>query len=91
MILWFGEHNGKELSEVPLAYLNWLLNDTEPDIGKHDSPAVIKRKRDRWQDLMSEVEDELERRETAGRKRERKAYDDDDEDRGDDSFSDLQF
>jgi hypothetical protein len=62
MKLWFGEHKGKELSEIPKSYLEWLLNDTAPDIGKLDPPHVVRDKREQWRDLISEVEDELDRR-----------------------------
>lgn len=90
MKLWFGEHRDKELEDVPTPYLNWLLNDTEPDIGKHDTADVIKRKRERWQELMSEVEDELERRRDE-KPAARRDYDDDDAEDDDSDFGALRF
>lgn len=97
MKLWFGEHRDKELSDVPAPYLDWLLRSTEPDIGRHDTQATIKLKRERWLDLMGEVEDELERRHTEG-KNSRKLLDPTDDDVDDDAddddeetFSSLDF
>lgn len=97
MKLWFGEHRDKELTDVPSDYLNWLLRDTEPDIGRHDSQKTIKLKRERWQDLMSEVEDELDRRHTEEKKHRKipeptnDDVDDEDDDDDDESFSALDF
>lgn len=97
MKLWFGEHRGKELAEVPGDYLNWVLRDTEPDIGRHDTAATIKLKRERWLDLMGAVEDEIERRHTEGKRAcklpdpTNDDVDDEDEDDEDDSFSALDF
>jgi hypothetical protein len=95
MKLWFGEHRDKDLTEVPVEYLNWLLCDTEPDIGRHDTAATIQLKRERWLDLMGEIEDEVERRHTEGKGARKLLPTDDDVDDEDDdednSFSALDF
>lgn len=93
MKLWFGVHKDKELADVPAEYLTWLLNGTEPDIGKHDSPATTKLKRERWMELMEEVENELDSRHTSGKKGLADPDDDfvSDDDEDHDSFAPLRF
>ena len=64
MKLWFGEHIGKELSEVSDDYLTFLAEKTSaPTVPNRISEANKKRIRDQWKDLLSEVEDELSERE----------------------------
>jgi len=65
MNLWFGEHVGKELSEVPDDYLEFLAEKTSSPAMPENFDDEQKRKvRERWKDLLSEVEDEiLERKE----------------------------
>jgi hypothetical protein len=68
MKLWFGKHEGKELSEVPDDYLLWLMEKTSsPAMPENFDEQQRKKVRDRWKDLLSEVEDEiLERQEGTG-------------------------
>ena len=65
MKIWFGEHKGKEVSEIPDAYLAWLANDAAPPKApRSHSPQERKELRRKWLDLLSEVEDEIVERET---------------------------
>ena len=65
MKIYFGEHNGKEISEIPTSYLHWLIESCSPQpVPKGtDGSKERARKREMWRDLISEVEDELESRE----------------------------
>jgi hypothetical protein len=64
MNLWFGKHQGKEVSELPDDYLEWLMERTSaplmPEYFDDDQKIKV---RDRWKDLLSEVEDEIFERE----------------------------
>jgi len=64
MNLWFGKHEGKEVSELPDDYLEWLMEKTSSPLmpENFDEAARIKIK-ERWKDLLSEVEDEIFERE----------------------------
>ncbi len=68
MNLWFGKHDGKEVSELPDDYLEWLLEKTSsPAMPENFDDAQKRKVRERWKDLLSEVEDEIrERQEESG-------------------------
>lgn len=60
MNLWFGKHQGKEVSELPDDYLEWLMEKTSsPIVSAVTTEAGRKKVRERWKDLLSEVEDEI--------------------------------
>lgn len=54
MKIWFGKHNGEEVSGLPTPYLKWLCHEADPPTN-----ASL---RERWKDLLSEAEDELDKR-----------------------------
>lgn len=63
MKIWFGEFKGKEPSEMPDHYLKWLTEDAMPPIApNHYSLIQQAALRERWKDLLSEVEDEISER-----------------------------
>lgn len=53
MTIWFGQHAGTEIADLPDHYLYWLVNEA----------SQVGNDRDMWLDFISECEDELERRE----------------------------
>lgn len=60
MKIWFGELEGKEPSEMPDHYLKWLTEDAMPPIApKHYNLIQQAALRERWKNLLSEVEDEI--------------------------------
>ncbi len=60
MTIWFGDHQGKTVSELPDDYLVWLSEKASAPIAPEQFTEAQKRKvRERWKDLMSEVEDEI--------------------------------
>jgi len=64
MNLWFGEHEGKEVSELSDEYLEFLSEKTSAPVMPGNFNDEQKRKvRERWKDLLSEVEDEILERE----------------------------
>ena len=64
MIIWFGDHEGKEVSELPDDYLVWLTEKANAPLTPNSFTDEEKRKvRERWKDLLSEVEDEIRERE----------------------------
>jgi hypothetical protein len=63
MNIWFGDHEGKEVSELPDDYLVWLTEKASSPITPNSFTDEEKRKvRERWKDLLSEVEDEINER-----------------------------
>jgi len=68
MNLWFGKHQGKEVAELPDDYLEFLMERTSSPVMPENFGDDQKRKvRERWKDLLSEVEDEIrERQEGTG-------------------------
>jgi hypothetical protein len=63
MNIWFGEHTGKEVSELPDDYLVWLTEKaSSPITPKHFTDEEKRKIRERWKDLLSEVEDEINER-----------------------------
>jgi len=65
MKIWFGEHEGKEVKDIPDLYLAWLANDAAPPKPKKHTPKKQRVElRRKWLDLLSEVEDEIIERET---------------------------
>ncbi len=64
MKIWFGEHNGKEVKDLPDRYLAWLADGAMPPIQRRSAtPDEKKAARKRWLDLLSEAEDEIFERE----------------------------
>ena len=64
MNLWFGKHEGKELSELPDDYLEWLMEKTSSPLMPENFDESARTKiKERWKDLLSEVEDEIFERE----------------------------
>jgi len=67
MNIWFGDHNGKEISELPDDYLAWLTEKASSPFVPAEFTREQRRKvNERWKDLMSEVEDEINERENEG-------------------------
>ena len=64
MKIWFGTHDDTEITDLPTDYLHWLRDkcNQQPVPSQYDGPVVAKAKRTRWQDFLSEVEDELSER-----------------------------
>lgn len=62
MKIWFGIHEGKDHTELPSHYLRWVATETQPQINEGDSPELRKLKREKWLDLISAAEEELEER-----------------------------
>lgn len=56
---WFGDHQGEEIEDVETSYLKWAL-------GNIDVPKPGDERRSAVQDFLSEIEDELARREEEG-------------------------
>jgi len=64
MNLWFGEHVDKEVSELPDDYLAWLMEKTSsPLMPENFDESARAKVKERWKDLLSEVEDEILERE----------------------------
>lgn len=64
MNLWFGKHEGKEVSELPDDYLEWLMEKTSSPLMPENFDESARTKiKERWKDLLSEVEDEIFERE----------------------------
>ncbi len=64
MNIWFGDHDGKEVSELPDDYLVWLTEKASSPVMPAEFTREQRRKvNERWKDLMSEVEDEINERE----------------------------
>ena len=60
MNIWFGKHQGKEISELPDDYLVWLMEKTSsPAMPEQFNDDQRRKVKERWKDLMSEVEDEI--------------------------------
>ena len=65
MKIWFGDHKGKEVSELPDNYLKWLAETASPPKARKHAPKAERVElRRKWLDLLSEVEDEISERET---------------------------
>lgn len=61
MILWFGEHEGKELADVPTDYLEFLVSKTEPP-SRATTKEQRRQQRSQWMDLLAEAESLIEER-----------------------------
>ncbi len=61
MKIYFGAHDDSEIADLPTHYLQWLRDkcDQQPVPSEFDGPVVRNAKRQRWLDVLSEVEDEL--------------------------------
>lgn len=67
MELTFGAHKGKDLREVPVEYLRWMVETMDPTPhppkGTYYTPELMKLYREKNMEMISGAEDELERRE----------------------------
>jgi len=67
MNIWFGQHQGKEVSELPDDYLGWLTEKaSSPAMPEQFTKEQRRKVRERWKDLISEVEDEICERQDEG-------------------------
>jgi len=64
MKIWFGEHKGKDVSDLPDSYLRWLTHEASPPRPRNDADFAEKKElREKWMDLLCEAEEEISERE----------------------------